>query len=90
MSETILIDIFYNRETETLLELPSKKVITKNTHGTGCSLSSAIAAFLAKGYSLHEAVINGKKYLEKALINSANYTLGKGHGPLHHFYDYWE
>ncbi|ADV48532.1 phosphomethylpyrimidine kinase [Cellulophaga algicola DSM 14237] len=85
----ILTDVLYNIENDSLVELASKKVDSKNTHGTGCTLSSAIAAFLAHGNSLEDAVKKGKKYLEHAIIKSAGHTLGKGHGPLHHFYEFW-
>lgn len=59
-----------------------QRIDTPNTHGTGCTLSSAIAANLAKGYVLEEAVWLAKDYLTGALL--AGLSLGKGHGPLHH------
>ncbi len=59
---------------------------TPNTHGTGCTLSSAVAAGLAHGYELPEAVARAEEYLHKALMCGAEYALGSGHGPLHHFY----
>ncbi|QXP56821.1 bifunctional hydroxymethylpyrimidine kinase/phosphomethylpyrimidine kinase [Cellulophaga sp. HaHa_2_95] len=89
LNHNFLIDVLYNNENNTLIELPSKKVITQNTHGTGCTLSAAIATYLAKGNSLEEAVKEGKLYLEQAIIHSTDHTLGKGHGPLHHFYKFW-
>ena len=55
---------------------------TKNTHGTGCTYSAAIAAFLAKGLDTEEAVARAKEYLTGAIQNSL--SLGKGHGPLNH------
>lgn len=64
----------------------SKRVNTKNTHGTGCTLSSAIACFLAKGYSVHNAVEKAKEYITGAIENSLE--IGKGNGPLNHFYKY--
>jgi hydroxymethylpyrimidine/phosphomethylpyrimidine kinase len=67
----------------------SKRIITNNTHGTGCSLSSAITAFLARGFVLEEAVAAAKEYLTGALQSGSSYTLGSGHGPIHHFYRYW-
>ncbi|NMA75006.1 MAG: bifunctional hydroxymethylpyrimidine kinase/phosphomethylpyrimidine kinase [Bacteroidales bacterium] len=85
-----LIDIFYNYETEETIKLPAKRVHTPNTHGTGCTLSSAITAFLAKGYSLNDAVINGKEYITQALMAGSEYKIGAGHGPVHHFYKFWE
>ncbi|MDR2886261.1 MAG: bifunctional hydroxymethylpyrimidine kinase/phosphomethylpyrimidine kinase [Rikenellaceae bacterium] len=63
---------------------------TPNTHGTGCSLSSAIASYLALGYPLKEAVAHAGDYLHKAILAGVEYKLGHGHGPVHHFYKYWE
>ena len=65
------------------------RIHTKNTHGTGCSLASAIAAYLAKGKGLAEAVLEAKRFLTSALEAGASYQLGKGPGPLHHFYQFW-
>lgn len=63
----------------------SKRINTKNTHGTGCTLSSAIAAFLAKGYEIDKAVETAKSYITGAIENSLD--IGKGNGPLNHFYN---
>ena len=68
----------------------SKRVVTKNTHGTGCTLSSAIASFLAKGNNLPNAVELATDYLREAIKRGSNYQLGSGHGPVHHYYQYWE
>ena len=67
---------------ETLQWFRGRRIDTANTHGTGCTLSSAIAANLAKGSSLNEAIKNAKDYLSAAL--SASLNLGKGCGPLNH------
>ncbi|MEJ2589742.1 MAG: bifunctional hydroxymethylpyrimidine kinase/phosphomethylpyrimidine kinase, partial [Deltaproteobacteria bacterium] len=64
-----------------------KRIHTRNDHGTGCTLSSAIAAFLAKGNSLEESVGAAKAYITKALEAGAAYVVGKGRGPVHHFHD---
>ena len=85
-----LIDIFYNAETDEIVELKSKRLHTPNTHGTGCTLSSAVASFLARGFALTEAVKLAKEYINNAIIAGTNYTIGKGHGPVHHFHAYWE
>ena len=61
------------------------RIDTKNTHGTGCTLSSAIAANLAKGASLTAAIRQAKDYVAGAL--AADLKMGKGHGPLHHGFD---
>uniref|UniRef100_Q3ASE2 hydroxymethylpyrimidine kinase n=1 Tax=Chlorobium chlorochromatii (strain CaD3) TaxID=340177 RepID=Q3ASE2_CHLCH len=65
-------------------------IATHNTHGTGCTLSSAIAAFMAKGYPLDNAVLQAKNYLNSALQAGAAYQLGmsaNGHGPLFHLWE---
>lgn len=86
LSDAILTDIFYNAETGETIYLESKRIDTVNTHGTGCTLSSAIASFLAKGHSLNDAVRLGKDYISNAIESGAGYTIGKGHGPVNHFY----
>jgi len=68
----------------------STKIMTKNTHGTGCTLSSAIAAYMAKGESIEEAVGNAKVFLNEAMNAGADYHLGDGYGPLHHCYRLWK
>lgn len=65
----------------------TKRVDSPNTHGTGCTLSSAIAANLALGNDLKNAVRFAKNYVAEAIENS--YTVGKGHSPVHHFYKLW-
>jgi hydroxymethylpyrimidine/phosphomethylpyrimidine kinase len=64
-------------------------VKTKNTHGTGCTLASAIAAYLAKKYLLKEAIKQAKHFLHSALLAGAHYELGSVCGPLHPFYAFW-
>lgn len=65
----------------------SKKIDTKNTHGSGCSLSSAIACNLALGFSLSESVQFAQEYIERAILGSKDLTIGKGNGPLNHFFN---
>lgn len=65
------------------------RIDTSNTHGTGCTLSAAIAAGLAKGLPLHAAIEQAKAYLTAALIAGAGLSLGKGAGPVHHFHALW-
>ncbi len=67
----------------------SKRINSCNTHGTGCTLSSAIAAFMAKGLTIDCAVKEAKKWAGEALKAGAEYHLGKGNGPLHHSYRQW-
>lgn len=90
LSEEMLTDVFYNAETDEVIELSSQRIHTQNTHGTGCTLSSAIASFLAQGLPMNDAVLQGKDYINRAIINGASYEIGKGHGPVHHFYKFWE
>lgn len=65
---------------------PYKKVDTPNTHGTGCTLSSAIASHLALGLSLPEAVERAENYVHSAVAAGAGCRLGRGHGPVDHFF----
>lgn len=81
-----LVDYFYNAEDGTMTRLPSQRIHTRNTHGTGCTLSSALAAALAKGEDLTSAAISAKKYIEQAIISGAEYQIGSGHGPVDHFW----
>lgn len=90
LSGKSLTDIFYNAETGETTMLESPRLNTVNTHGTGCTLSSAIASFLAKGHTLDEAARLAKDYISKAIEAGAGYRIGKGHGPVHHFNAFWE
>lgn len=87
LSDNTLTDILYNHESGEIISLSSPRTETKNTHGTGCTLSSAIAAMLAKGQEINEAVRNAKEYLSQALVAGADYEIGHGHGPVHHFWN---
>lgn len=69
--------------------LEGSRISTSNLHGTGCSLSSAIAARLALGDALPEAVTAAKQWLETALVESRRLDVGRGHGPVHHFHQWW-
>lgn len=79
-----MLDVFYNKNTNETLILSHKKINTKNTHGTGCTLSSAIASYLALGHDLNEAVRKGKQFITKAIIAGSEYDIGKGNGPVCH------
>ncbi len=81
-----LVDIFYNAENDTILELRSSRVYSKNTHGTGCTLSSAFASYLAQGLQLDDAARAAKDYIAQAIASGASYTIGHGHGPVNHFF----
>ena len=69
--------------------LAGRRVATKNTHGTGCTLSSAIAAGLAKGLGLHDAAAAAKTYVSTVIAAADMLAVGHGHGPLHHFFRQW-
>jgi hydroxymethylpyrimidine/phosphomethylpyrimidine kinase len=77
------VDVLWDGEH--LLELRAPRVAGTNDHGTGCSLASAIAAGLAKGDGLVDAVATAKAYVARALAGGATWRLGRGHGPLDHF-----
>ena len=74
---------------ETTLRLPAPRIATRNTHGTGCTLSAAVAAGLAKGLALAEAVAQGKAYVTRAIAAADKLAVGHGHGPTHHFHAVW-
>ncbi len=90
LTESTLTDIFYNAENDTLTSLSSPRLDTVNTHGTGCTLSSAVTSFLARGWELTQAVSAAKDYISAAIAAGANYKIGHGHGPVHHFHDFWQ
>jgi hydroxymethylpyrimidine/phosphomethylpyrimidine kinase len=69
--------------------LVAQRFATMNTHGTGCTLSSAIAAFLARGVKLFEAVMLAKNYVTEAIAAADQLNVGHGHGPVHHFHAQW-
>jgi hydroxymethylpyrimidine/phosphomethylpyrimidine kinase len=69
--------------------LPAKRIATANTHGTGCTLSSAIAAGLARGLDVQTAVTRAKAYITAAIAAADRLQVGSGHGPTHHFHAWW-
>lgn len=79
------VDVFYDGTTFT--ELPARRIATTSTHGTGCTLASAIAALLARGEPLDSAISNAKVYVTAAIERA--YPIGQGHGPVHHFHRWW-
>ncbi len=81
------VDVLYDGQTFTELDAP--RLETPNTHGTGCTFASAIAAELAKGHPVPEAVRIAKAYLTAALRAAVGLRIGHGHGPLNHFLG-WE
>lgn len=69
--------------------LREKRIATQNTHGTGCTLSSAIAAGLATGNKLEDAISGAKRYVHGAIAAADRLDIGAGHGPVHHFHQIW-
>ena len=65
--------------------LPGARIDTGNDHGTGCSLSAAVAAHLALGAAVPDAISQAKAFVARALAGGAGWRLGAGHGPLDHF-----
>lgn len=82
-------DCLYLAPEKRIITLPGKRVATDNNHGTGCTLSSAIAANMAKGLEVMAAVHRAKDYITAAIETGAAYKIGKGHGPVHHFHAFW-
>ena len=81
-------DLFMDNQGQTIT-LEAQRINSNNTHGTGCTLSAAIAAFLAQGMSLVTACELAKKYLFQAILHGKNHSIGMGHGPVHHFFHLW-
>jgi hydroxymethylpyrimidine/phosphomethylpyrimidine kinase len=81
--------IDYLIDAERTIALAAPRVATKNTHGTGCSLSSAIAAGLAKGDDMEAALRNAKAWVSAAIAAADKFTVGHGHGPIHHFHRFY-
>src|SRR5262245_4580247 len=80
-------DLFFDGESFRLFSAP--RLATRNTHGTGCTLSSAIAVYVARGYGLPEAIGAAKTYLNGALSAADALNAGHGPGPLNHFHEIW-
>jgi len=80
-------DFLFDGTSVTRLSVP--RIATRNTHGTGCTLSSAIAAGLAKGQNLADAVRDAKAYVTAAIAAADRLAIGKGHGPVNHFHAIW-
>ncbi len=72
-----------------LIELPGRRIDTPNTHGTGCTLSAAMAALLPRAPDVPEAARHAKAWLERAIAAAGQLQVGSGHGPVHHFHALW-
>jgi len=80
-------DIFFDGDQ--CFTLDTQRINTQNTHGTGCTLASAIAALLAKGETPAAAVKKAKVYISDAIAAADSLAVGEGHGPVHHFHALW-
>lgn len=89
LSDESLEDVLVTVESEKINIYSNARLKTKNTHGTGCTLSSAIASYWSKGLEIAEAVAEAESYLHKAIAAGSGYAIGEGHGPVHHFHAVW-
>lgn len=85
----ICTDVLVRENLEPII-FHAPRINTKNTHGTGCTYSSSIAAWLAKGATMAEAVKQSHSYLHRAIECADQLLIGSGHGPVHHFHRMWE
>lgn len=85
--DTTVIDRLFMRGKQEPLFYTHPFVNTQNTHGTGCTLSSAIAAFMARGFSIEKSIGYAVEWLDKAISKGASYYFGKGHGPVNHIFN---
>ncbi|WP_353150655.1 bifunctional hydroxymethylpyrimidine kinase/phosphomethylpyrimidine kinase [Pollutimonas bauzanensis] len=81
------IDILHDGDR--MIELPGRRIATRNTHGTGCTLSAALAALLPQVNDVPEAATRAKAYLVAAIARSGELSVGTGHGPVQHFHAWW-
>ncbi len=88
LDSNVLTDYLYD-DKQFIDRYQYHRINTPNTHGTGCTLSSAIASYLALGYSLKEAIRQAEEFLHGAIVAGSDFQTGHGHGPVHHFYRWW-
>lgn len=81
-------DLLYDGRT--VRRFCAARIATNNTHGTGCTFSSAIAAYLARGAAAAEAVSLAKDYISRAILHADRLCVGSGHGPVNHFFSSWQ
>lgn len=82
------VDLFFNGDK--MVEMPAQRINTQNTHGTGCTLSAALAALLPQYIDAVAAAKAAKEYLYKAIARSGDLQVGTGHGPVNHFHMWWK
>ena len=85
LKSKIMTDLLLTADGEEYI-FKAENITTSNTHGTGCTLSSAIASYLALGHSLSDSVKLAKQFVTSAIKTGSKVTTGKGHGPLNHFF----
>ena len=90
MAESKSTDLLYLTEEDRFVRLEADRIDSRNNHGTGCTLSSAIAAHMARGNDIEEAVNKSKTFIQNAIRAGAAYNIGHGHGPVHHFFEFWD
>jgi hydroxymethylpyrimidine/phosphomethylpyrimidine kinase len=83
-----LVDVY--ADAAGTVALPARRIATRHTHGTGCTLSSAVAALLPRSASTLDAVRDARSYLLGAIAQADRLTVGSGHGPVHHFHALWK
>ncbi len=83
-------DLLFLARENRFVRLAADRIKTDNNHGTGCTLSSAIASYMAKGHDIEAAVQKAKAYMNQAIAAGAQYQIGHGHGPVHHFFQWWK
>ncbi len=84
------VDLLFLAHENRFIRLAADRIKTDNNHGTGCTLSSAIAGYMAKGNAIEAAVQKAKTFTNQAITAGATYKIGHGHGPVHHFFQWWE
>ena len=90
LEESISTDLLYLTEEDRFVILEAERIASTNNHGTGCTLSLAIAAYMAKGNDIENAADKAKTFIHHAIRAGAAYKIGHGHGPVHHFFEFWE
>ena len=90
LNSNLSTDILFSYKEKRYFQFEAYRIETLNTHGTGCTFSSAIASYLAQDNNLLQAVEKAKKYITYAIQQGSTYQLGKGINPVHHFANLWE
>jgi len=90
LDEQRVKDVLYVYSEDKIYTYTSPRLHTNNTHGTGCTLSSALASYLAKGLTLPAAAEQATLYMQGAITAGAEYKIGHGFGPVAHFYQFWK